>query len=91
MAEERAKRDALLAAIDLPKRDETRQRDETRPALAAPVAPDKLAEALVDGRLVLFAGAGLAKEVGYPLYADALRIVMRDAGEEDLLRAARPG
>lgn len=85
LAEERAKRDALLAAIDPPKRDETRQRDETRPALAAPVAPDKLAEELVDGRLVLFAGAGLAKEVGYPLYADALRIVMRDAGEEDLL------
>lgn len=81
LAEERAKRDALLATIG-----SAPERGETRPALAAPVAPEELAEALADGRLVLFAGAGVAAEAGYPLYADALRIVMRDVGEEDLLR-----
>lgn len=57
----------------------------TLPTFPAPAAPNDLAEALEDGRIVLFAGAGLASEAGYPLYADTLRIVVQDVGEEDLL------
>jgi len=55
----------------------------TRAPIDQPVAPDDLVQAISAGEVVLFAGAGIAAEAGYPLYAEALGLVIDRLGRGD--------